>query len=179
MAETIQRIREATPRTTIEVLTPDFLRKGEAWKKVAEARPDVFNHNLETVPRLYRPVRPGSSYQASLELLKNVKAHNPQDFTKSGLMVGLGESFDEMLAVMDDMRAHDVDFITIGQYLQPTPKHHSVIKFWHPDEFKALEQAAWDRGFLMVAATPLTRSSYHAGEDFARLQANRAKYAMA
>lgn len=173
MAETIGAIRQASPGTTIEVLTPDFLRKGEAWRAVAQARPDVFNHNLETVPRLYRPVRPGSDYAHSLQLLKNMKAENPKDFTKSGLMVGLGEQFDEMLQVMDDMRAHDVDFITIGQYLQPTIKHHAVIKFWHPDEFKALEAAAWERGFLMVSATPLTRSSYHAGDDFAKLKANR------
>ena len=174
MAETILAIRQASPETTIEVLTPDFLRKGAAWQHVAQARPDVFNHNLETVPRLYRRVRPGSDYQHSLKLLKDMKAYNPQDFTKSGLMVGLGETFEEMLEVMDDMRAHDVNFITIGQYLQPTIKHHAVIKFWHPDEFKALEEAAWARGFLMVASTPLTRSSYHAGEDFARLKANRA-----
>ena len=174
MAETILAIRQASPETTIEVLTPDFLRKGAAWQHVAQARPDVVNHNLETVPRLYRRVRPGSDYQHSLKLLKDMKAYNPQDFTKSGLMVGLGETFEEMLEVMDDMRAHDVNFITIGQYLQPTIKHHAVIKFWHPDEFKALEEAAWARGFLMVASTPLTRSSYHAGEDFARLKANRA-----
>ena len=173
IAETIACVREACPTTTIEVLTPDFLRKGEAWRKVAEAAPDVFNHNLETVPRLYREVRPGSNYAASLQLLEDMKQARPQDFTKSGLMVGLGESFDEMLAVMDDMRGHGVDFITIGQYLQPTIKHHAVIKFWHPDEFKALEEAAWEREFLMVAATPLTRSSYHAGDDFAKLKANR------
>ena len=173
IAETITAIRQASPNTTIEVLTPDFLRKGDSWKAVAAARPDVFNHNLETVPRLYRPVRPGSDYGHSLKLLKNMKAENSQDFTKSGLMVGLGETFDEMLDVMDDMRAHEVDFITIGQYLQPTRKHHSVVKFWHPDEFKALEEAAWKRGFLMVSASPMTRSSYHAGDDFSRLKKNR------
>ncbi len=175
IGRTIRAIREANPGTTIEVLTPDFLRKGAAWKQVAEARPDVFNHNLETVPRLYGSVRPGSSYAHSLQLLKNMKAENPQDFTKSGLMVGLGETFDEILQVMDDMRAHEVDFVTIGQYLQPTRKHHGVDKFWHPDEFQTLEAAAWARGFLMVASSPLTRSSYHAGDDFARLQEHRAQ----
>ena len=175
MGETIACVRQACPGTTIEVLTPDFLRKGEAWRKVALAAPDVFNHNLETVPRLYRTVRPGSNYEASLKLLKNMKQAQPTHFTKSGLMVGLGEDFDEILSVMDHMRAHEVDFITIGQYLQPTIKHHAVIKFWHPDEFKALEEAAWERGFLMVASTPLTRSSYHAGDDFAKLKANRAR----
>ena len=175
MAETILRVREACPATTIEVLTPDFLRKGAAWKAVAAAAPDVFNHNVETVPRLYREVRPGSNYQASLRLLGDMKCARPDGFTKSGLMVGLGETFDELLAVMDDLRTQQVDFITIGQYLQPTLKHHAVVKFWHPEAFKALEQAAWERGFLMVASTPLTRSSYHAGDAFAKLKANRAR----
>jgi lipoyl synthase len=172
-AETIRRIRAAAPATTIEVLTPDFLRKPGAVETVVAARPDVYNHNLETVPRLYREVRPGARYFASLQLLAKVKEVDPAMFTKSGLMVGLGESRDEVLQVMDDMRAADVDFLTIGQYLQPTPKHHAVDRFVPPDEFLQLKRMAEGKGFLLVAASPLTRSSYHAGEDFERLRAAR------
>ena len=172
-AAVIRAIREATPKTTIEVLTPDFLRKPGAVEVVVEARPDVYNHNLETVPRLYRPVRPGARYAQSLWLLKRVKELDPSMFTKSGIMVGLGETEDEVLGVMDDLRASDVDFLTIGQYLQPTPKHLSVDRFVTPEEFKAYQAEAYARGFLMVSATPLTRSSYHAGDDFARLRAAR------
>jgi lipoic acid synthetase len=173
-AETIRSIRAAAPGTTIEVLTPDFLRKAGAVETVVAARPDVFNHNLETVPRLYREVRPGARYFASLQLLAKVKEIDPSMFTKSGLMAGLGETREEVLQVMDDMRAADVDFLTIGQYLQPTPKHHVVDRFVPPDEFRQLKQMAQGKGFLLVAASPLTRSSYHAGEDFARLRAARA-----
>jgi lipoyl synthase len=173
-AETIRRIRAAAPATTIEVLTPDFLRKPGAVETVVAARPDVFNHNLETVPRLYREVRPGARYFASLQLLAKVKEIDASMFTKSGLMVGLGETRDEVLQVMDDMRAADVDFLTIGQYLQPTPKHHVVDRFVPPDEFLQLKQMAQGKGFLLVAASPLTRSSYHAGEDFEQLRAARA-----
>src|SRR5499427_8886771 len=172
-AETIRRIRAAAPTTTIEVLTPDFLRKPGAIETVVAARPDVYNHNLETVPRLYREVRPGARYFASLQLLAKVKEIDPAMFTKSGLMVGLGESRDEVLQVMDDMRAAEVDFLTIGQYLQPTPKHHPVDRFMPPDEFALLKRMAEGKGFLLVAASPLTRSSYHAGEDFERLRAAR------
>jgi lipoic acid synthetase len=172
-AETIRRIRDAAPATTIEVLTPDFLRKPGAVETVVAARPDVFNHNLETVPRLYRSVRPGARYFASLQLLAKVKEIDPAMFTKSGLMVGLGESRDEVLQVMDDMRAADVDFLTIGQYLQPTPKHHAIDRFLPPEEFLQLKRMAEGKGFLLVAASPLTRSSYHAGEDFERLRAAR------
>jgi lipoic acid synthetase len=172
-AETIRRIRAAAPATTIEVLTPDFLRKPGAVETVVAARPDVYNHNLETVPRLYREVRPGARYFASLQLLAKVKEIDPAMFTKSGLMVGLGESRDEVLQVMDDMRAAEVDFLTIGQYLQPTPKHHAVDRFVPPDEFLQLKRMAEGKGFLLVAASPLTRSSYHAGEDFERLRAAR------
>jgi lipoyl synthase len=172
-AETIRRIRDAAPATTIEVLTPDFLRKPGAVETVVAARPDVFNHNLETVPRLYRSVRPGARYFASLQLLAKVKEIDPAMFTKSGLMVGLGESRDEVLQVMDDMRAADVDFLTVGQYLQPTPKHHAIDRFLPPDEFLQLKRMAEGKGFLLVAASPLTRSSYHAGEDFERLRAAR------
>ena len=172
-AETIRRIRDAAPTTTIEVLTPDFLRKPGAIETVVAARPDVYNHNLETVPRLYREVRPGARYFASLQLLAKVKEIDPAVFTKSGLMVGLGESRDEVLQVMDDMRAADVDFLTIGQYLQPTPKHHAIDRFVPPDEFLQLKRMAEGKGFLLVAASPLTRSSYHAGEDFERLRAAR------
>lgn len=170
----IGAIREATPETTIEVLTPDFLRKEGALDVVVAAKPDVFNHNLETVPRLYRPVRPGADYRHSLALLARAKHIDPGLFTKSGVMVGLGETEDEVHGVMDDLRAGDVDFLTIGQYLQPTPKHLSVACFVTPEEFESYEAAAYARGFLMVAATPLTRSSYHAGEHFARLRAARA-----
>ena len=172
-ARTIKAIRHAAPGTTIEVLTPDFLRKDKALEVVVEARPDVFNHNLETVPRLYVPVRPGARYFASLRLLDRVKELDPTMFTKSGMMVGLGESKEEVLQVMDDMRSARVDFLTIGQYLQPTRKHHAVDRFVPPDEFKQYEKRAYNKGFLMVSATPLTRSSYHAGEDFERLRAAR------
>jgi lipoic acid synthetase len=173
-AQTIRAIRHRAPGTTIEVLTPDFLKCGpEALETVIAARPDVFNHNLETVPGLYLEVRPGARYFHSLRLLQRVKELDPSMFTKSGIMVGLGEDRQGVLQVMDDMRAADVDFLTIGQYLQPTPKHHAVDRFVHPDEFAAYEAAAYGKGFLMVSATPLTRSSYHAGEDFARLNAAR------
>ena len=176
-AETIEAIRSASPGTTIEVLTPDFLRKRDAWKIVADAKPDVFNHNLETVPGLYAEVRPGARYFESLRLLANIKERDPQAFTKSGIMVGLGERKQEVAQVMDDLRAADVDFLTIGQYLQPTPKHHAVAAFITPDEFREYETLAYGKGFLMVSATPLTRSSYHAGEDFERLRAARAQSA--
>ena len=172
-AETITAVRNASPETTIEVLTPDFLRKRDAWKVVADAKPDVFNHNLETVPGLYAEVRPGARYFESLRLLANVKERDAQAFTKSGIMVGLGEKKMEVAQVMDDLRAADVDFLTIGQYLQPTPKHHAVEAFITPDEFREYETMAYGKGFLMVSATPLTRSSYHAGEDFERLRAAR------
>jgi lipoic acid synthetase len=169
----IEAIRRASPATTIEILTPDFLRKRGAIESVVAARPDVFNHNLETVPRLYPTIRPGARYFASLQLLAKVKEADPARFTKSGLMVGLGETKGEILQVMDDLRAADVDFLTIGQYLQPTPKHATVERFWTPDEFAQLASAARGRGFLMVSASPLTRSSYHAGDDFQRLRAAR------
>ncbi len=173
-AAVIRAVREAAPGTTIEVLTPDFLRKTGALEVVAAAKPDVFNHNLETVPRLYRPVRPGADYGHSIGLLARVKGFDPALFTKSGIMVGLGETEAEVHLVMDDLRASDVDFLTIGQYLQPTPKHLSVERFVTPDEFTGYEAAAYARGFLMVSAAPLTRSSYHAGDDFQRLRAARA-----
>jgi len=172
-AETIRAIRTRCPQTTIEVLTPDFLRKDGALEIVVEARPDVFNHNLETVPSLYLTVRPGARYFHSLRLLQRVKELDPGMFTKSGIMVGLGEDRNEVLQVMDDMRSAQVDFLTIGQYLQPTRKHHEVKRFVPPDEFKSLETVAYTKGFLMVASSPLTRSSHHAGEDFARLKAAR------
>jgi lipoic acid synthetase len=172
-AETIAAIRNAAPATTIEVLTPDFLRKDGALEVVVAARPDVFNHNLETVPSLYLSVRPGARYFHSLRLLQRVKELDPTRFTKSGVMVGLGEERNEILQVMDDLRSADVDFLTIGQYLQPTRKHHEVKRFVPPDEFKALATIAYAKGFLMVSASPLTRSSHHAGEDFARLNAAR------
>jgi len=172
-AETIRRIRLATPETTIEVLTPDFLRKEGALEIVVEARPDVYNHNLETVPRLYRPVRPGARYFHSLRLLQRVKELDPSLFTKSGIMVGLGEAKEEVAQVMDDLRSADVDFITIGQYLQPTPKHHAVERFVTPAEFTEMRDMALTKGFLLAASSPLTRSSYHAGEDFERLKAAR------
>ncbi len=172
-ADTIRAIREAAPDTTIEVLTPDFLRKEGALEVVVEARPDVFNHNLETVPRLYAEVRPGARYFHSLRLLDQVKRLDPAMFTKSGMMVGLGETKEEVLQVMDDLRAAEVDFLTIGQYLQPTPKHHVIDRFVTPDEFKHYESLALGKGFLLVSASPLTRSSYHAGEDFQRLRAAR------
>lgn len=173
-AETIRAIRSRCPKTTIEVLTPDFLRKDGALEIVVDAKPDVFNHNLETVPSLYLTVRPGARYFHSLRLLQRVKELEPTMFTKSGIMVGLGEERNEVLQVMDDLRSAQVDFLTVGQYLQPTRKHHGVKKFVPPDEFKALETIAYTKGFLMVAASPLTRSSHHAGEDFARLKAARA-----
>ncbi len=169
----VETTRRKNPDTTIEVLTPDFLRKGDSYKKLLEADLDVFNHNIETVPRLYLKVRPGARYFASLELLKNAKKDNTKVFTKSGIMVGLGEEYDEILQVMDDLRSANVDFITIGQYLQPSVKHHPLERYYHPDEFKELEQIAKSKGFLLVSSSPLTRSSYHADEDFAKLQKNR------
>ena len=170
-AMTIRAIRKRAPETTIEILTPDFLKCAPSvLETVVEARPDVFNHNLETVPGLYPEVRPGARYFHSLRLLQRVKELDPAMFTKSGIMVGLGEDRQSVLQVMDDMRAVDVDFLTIGQYLQPTAKHHVIDRFVHPDEFAAYEKAAYGKGFLMVSATPLTRSSYHAGDDFARLR---------
>jgi lipoic acid synthetase len=172
-ARTIGAIRSASPTTTIEVLTPDFLRKEGAAEVVIEARPDVYNHNLETVPRLYAEVRPGARYFHSLRLLDRVKRIDPTIFTKSGLMVGLGENKAEVLQVMDDLRAADVDFLTIGQYLQPTAKHHVVDRFVTPEEFESYRRQALGKGFLMVSASPLTRSSYHAGDDFAQLRAAR------
>ena len=173
-AAVIGAIRAATPQTTIEVLTPDFLRKDGAAETVVAARPDVFNHNLETVPSRYLTVRPGARYFASVRLLQRVKELDPAMFTKSGIMVGLGEERNEVLQLMDDLRAAAVDFLTIGQYLQPTRKHHEVVRFVTPDEFKAYETIAYAKGFLMVSASPLTRSSHHAGDDFARLKAARA-----
>jgi lipoyl synthase len=173
-ARTILAIRAAAPGTTIEILTPDFMRKEGAVDVVAAARPDVFNHNLETVPRLYPTIRPGARYFTSLALLARVKAVDPSIFTKSGLMVGLGETAPEIGQVMDDLRAADVDFITLGQYLQPTPKHAAIDRFVPPDEFDQYARTARGKGFLMVAASPLTRSSYHAGADFQRLRAARA-----
>ena len=169
----IMETRKNNPKTTIEVLTPDFLKKGDSYKKVIEAKPDVFNHNIETVPGLYRQVRPGSRYFSSMELLKNVKKIDRNIFTKSGLMVGLGENKDEILQVMDDLRSAEVDFLTIGQYLQPSVKHHPLDKYYRPDEFKELKTIAKSKGFLLVSSSPLTRSSYHADEDFAKLQKNR------
>ena len=170
-AQTIRAIRKQSPSTTIEILTPDFLRCEDAvLEVVVEAKPDVFNHNLETVPGLYPEVRPGARYFHSLRLLQRVKELDPSMFTKSGIMVGLGEDRQAVLQVMDDMRAADIDFLTIGQYLQPTAKHHAIDRFVTPDEFSDYEKAAWGKGFLMVSASPLTRSSYHAGEDFARLR---------
>ena len=170
----IHAIRAAAPGTTIEILTPDFARKPVAGvHAVIDAGPDVFNHNLETVPRLYLGVRPGARYYHSLRLLERVKERDPTQFTKSGLMVGLGEAKEEVMQVMDDMRSAGVDFLTIGQYLQPTRRHAAIDRFVHPDEFRAYEEIARAKGFLMVAASPLTRSSHHAGEDFARLQAAR------
>jgi len=172
-AETIKAIRARCPGTTIEILTPDFLRKDGAVEQVVAARPDVFNHNLETVPSRYLTVRPGARYFASVRLLQRVKELNPGMFTKSGIMVGLGEERNEVMQVMDDLRAADVDFLTIGQYLQPTRKHHPVMRFVPPEEFEALKTTAFAKGFLMVSSSPLTRSSHHAGEDFARLKVAR------
>jgi lipoyl synthase len=172
-ASVIRAIRAHCPTTTIEVLTPDFQRKDGAVETVVAARPDVFNHNLETVPSKYLTVRPGARYFGSIRLLQRVKEIDPAMFTKSGIMVGLGEERNEILQVMDDLRAADVDFLTIGQYLQPSRKHHPVLRFLPPDEFKSLEIIAYAKGFSLVSASPLTRSSHHAGEDFARLKAQR------
>ncbi|MEC9249092.1 MAG: lipoyl synthase [Pseudomonadota bacterium] len=171
--DVINSIRAAAPQTTIEILTPDFLRKDGAAEMVIDAKPDVFNHNLETVPRLYLSIRPGARYYHSLRLLERVKERDPNQFTKSGIMVGLGETKEEVMQVMDDMRSAGIDFLTIGQYLQPTRKHAAVERFVTPDEFKAYETIARAKGFLMVSATPLTRSSHHAGDDFAKLKAAR------
>ncbi len=169
-ANVILAIRQQSPATTIEILTPDFLRKEQYIDIVVQARPDVYNHNLETVPRLYTSVRPGARYYNSLRLLDKVKQRDPSIFTKSGIMVGLGEQKEEVHQVMDDLRSAGVDFLTIGQYLQPTAKHHPVMKYVTPDEFKAYEKMAYGKGFLLVSATPLTRSSYHADADFVRLR---------
>ena len=171
----VKATREKNPTTSIEVLTPDFLRKGDAYKKILKADLDVFNHNIETVPRLYTKVRPGARYFASLELLKNAKKFNKKVFTKSGIMVGLGETKEEVVQVMDDLRSADVDFITIGQYLQPSIKHHPLERYYHPEEFKEFEDTAKTKGFLLVSSSPLTRSSYHADEDFRKLQSARNK----
>ena len=171
--EVITVTRKNNPKTSIEVLTPDFLRKGEAYKKVLEANPDVFNHNIETVPSLYLKVRPGARYFSSLELLKSAKKINKKVFTKSGLMVGLGEKKDEILQVMDDLISAEVDFLTIGQYLQPSIKHHPLDKYYKPEEFEELKIIAKSKGFLLVSSSPLTRSSYHADEDFVQLQKKR------
>ena len=173
-AQVIRAVRAHCPATTIEVLTPDFLRKEGAAETVVAARPDVFNHNLETVPSKYLTVRPGARYFASIRLLQRVKELDPSIFTKSGIMLGLGEERNEVVQVMDDLREADVDFLTVGQYLQPTRKHHEVVRFVPPEEFKMYETIAYAKGFLMVSASPLTRSSHHAGEDFARLKAVRA-----
>ena len=169
----ITQVRNKNPKTSIEVLTPDFLRKGESYRKVIAANPDVFNHNIETVPRLYISVRPGARYFSSLELLKNVKKYDKKIFTKSGLMVGLGESKNEIIQVMDDLRSAEVDFLTIGQYLQPSVKHFPLNRYYHPDEFKELYDIAKNKGFLLVSSSPLTRSSYHADDDFKKLQEAR------
>ena len=171
--EVVIETRKLNPLTTIEVLTPDFLRKGDSYMKLVEAAPDVFNHNIETVPSLYRQVRPGSRYFASVELLKNVKIINKNIFTKSGIMVGLGESKDEILQVMDDLRSANVDFLTIGQYLQPSTKHHPLNRYYKPEEFDELKAIAESKGFLLVSSSPLTRSSYHADKDFSKLKKNR------
>ncbi|MEP1230842.1 MAG: lipoyl synthase [Litorimonas sp.] len=171
--EVINAIRAASPKTTIEILTPDFLRKDGAAETVIDARPDVFNHNLETVPRLYLKIRPGARYYHSLRLLERVKERDPNQFTKSGLMVGLGETKEEIMQVMDDMRSAGIDFLTIGQYLQPTRKHAALDRFVTPEEFKSYETIAKAKGFLLVSASPLTRSSYHADSDFAKLQTAR------
>ena len=171
----VMATRKKNPKTSIEVLTPDFLRKGDSYKKILEADLDVFNHNIETVPRLYPSVRPGARYFASLELLKNSKKYNKKIFTKSGIMVGLGETKDEILQVMDDLRSAEVDFITIGQYLQPSVKHHPLSRYYSPNEFVELGNIAKSKNFLLVSSSPLTRSSYHADEDFRKLQEARVK----
>ena len=173
--EVIKEVKKNNINTTVEVLTPDFLKKGNAYEKVLEAAPDVFNHNIETVPSLYLRVRPGSRYFTSIELLKSVKIKKPNIFTKSGIMLGLGEKKDEVVQVMDDLRMADVDFLTIGQYLQPTTKHFPLDRYVHPDEFQELKNIAISKGFLLVSSTPLTRSSYHADTDFKTLKAARDK----
>tara|TARA_B100000700_G_scaffold174756_1_gene192947 strand:- start:4757 stop:5713 length:957 start_codon:yes stop_codon:yes gene_type:complete len=173
--EVITAIRKKNPSTSIEVLTPDFLRKGNSYKKILETDLDVFNHNIETVPGLYLKVRPGARYFGSLELLKNVKKYNKKIFTKSGLMVGLGENKNEILQVMDDLRSAEVDFLTIGQYLQPSIKHHPLDRYYRPEEFAELKNIAESKGFLLVSSSPLTRSSYHADEDFKKLKQERLK----
>lgn len=172
-AHTIKAIRQSSPDTTIEILTPDFLRKNKAINIIVEAKPDVFNHNMETVARLYRAIRPGARYEHSLKILADVKRADPSIFTKSGIMVGLGETDDDVYGIMDDLRAADVDFMTIGQYLQPTPKHAVVERFVTPEQFSAFAEAGTQKGFLMMASTPLTRSSYHADADFAALREAR------
>ncbi len=169
-SEVIKEIKKINKNTTIEVLTPDFLRKGEAYKKVILANPDVFNHNIETVPSLYRTVRPGSRYFSSVNLLKVAKEINKTIFTKSGIMLGLGETKNEILQVMDDLLSADVDFLTIGQYLQPSTKHYPLARYVHPDEFQEFKEIALSKGFLIVSSSPLTRSSYHADEDFAKMK---------
>ncbi len=171
----IEKIRISSPQTTIEILTPDFMRKDGAMEKVVASKPDVFNHNIETVPGLYATIRPGARYFHSLWLLKRVKEIDPSMFTKSGLMVGLGETKEQVLQVMDDMRSADVDFLTIGQYLRPTMRHAPVDRYVHPDEFEFYKKAAYNKGFLMVSASPLTRSSYHAGDDFAKMRDERVR----
>ena len=176
-AKVILETRKKNKETTIEVLTPDFLRKGESYKKVVHAKPDVFNHNIETVPGLYRSVRPGSRYFASVNLLKSVKEINKTIFTKSGIMLGLGETKNEILQVMDDLLSAEVDFLTVGQYLQPTAKHYPLKRYVHPDEFQELKEIALSKGFLIVASSPLTRSSYHADEDFSKMKKLREKQA--
>tara|TARA_B100001996_G_C18595393_1_gene567686 strand:+ start:9 stop:947 length:939 start_codon:yes stop_codon:yes gene_type:complete len=176
-SKVIFEVRKINENTTIEVLTPDFLRKGDSYKKVVDANPDVFNHNIETVPSLYRKIRPGSRYFASIDLLKSVKQINKKIFTKSGIMLGLGETKDEVLQVMDDLLMAKVDFLTIGQYLQPTNKHYPLVRYVHPDEFDELKKLALSKGFLIVASSPLTRSSYHADEDFSKMKKLREKQA--
>ncbi len=175
-SKVILETRKMNKNTTIEVLSPDFLRKGEAYKKVVNACPDVFNHNVETVPSLYRSVRPGSRYYASVDLLKSVKEINKRIFTKSGIMLGLGENNDEVLQVMDDLLSANVDFLTIGQYLQPSVKHYPLKRYVHPDEFQKLKELALSKGFLIVSSSPLTRSSYHADEDFSKMKKLREKH---
>jgi len=174
-SKVILEIRKINKRTTIEVLTPDFLKKGDAYRKVVDSNPDVFNHNVETVPSLYRKVRPGSRYFTSLNLLKSVKEINKTIFTKSGIMLGLGETKDEVLQVMEDLLSANVDFLTIGQYLQPTTKHFPLVRYVHPDEFQEFKELALSKGFLIVASSPLTRSSYHADEDFLKMKRLREK----
>ena len=174
-SKVILETKKINKKTTIEVLTPDFLRKGNSYKKVIKANPDVFNHNIETVPRLYRKVRPGSRYFASVDLLKSAKKINKEIFTKSGIMLGLGETIDEVLQVMDDLLSANVDFLTIGQYLQPSVKHYPLDRYVHPEEFEKLKELALSKGFLIVSSSPLTRSSYHADEDFAEMKKLRVK----